>query len=706
MTDFLAELGTEEIPAGYLGPAAEFMSAFAARKLSELGIQHGAVRVLYTPRRLALSIEGLADRGPDRVDEARGPSYESAFDASGAPKGPAVGFARSKGLRPEDLEVRETPKGRYVFAVAHRPGEEMPGILRGVLASMVPSIPWPKSMRWGFGAPPFARPLRYVFAVFGSGLLDFGMPGVPQAKAVRGHPFMGGGGWVEIPSAGLQGYVDALRAAGVYADPAERKAALKSAVAGAVARLGGLFSDESLLDEVSNLLEYPGAGVGSFDRKYLGIPAAILEAAMIEHQRYFPVRTPRGALKPRFVAAVNRKDGARGILKGNERVLRARLEDASFFFREDRKRRLEDRIPGLAGVMYLKGGGSMLEKAERLARTAEKIGTMLSLGGAPILNVVRAARLCKADLLTEVVGEFPSLQGRIGRLYADFDGELPAVSAAIEEHYMPKAQGGALPESDEGRTLALADRMQTLADCFALGLRPSGSKDPFGLRRSALGAVRIALSFGRSLRLDEVLASAAAIAPGMKAGADAQRVAGECREFLRERIYQAWTDRGYPYDLVNAALSAGEFLDVWDFERRLETLVSMKDLEWWPELVELSERTYNITRDFADSAGPDPSLATEEAERMLFDAVAAGMPEIERLIDARSYAEAAEAFRSRLAGPVRVFFDKVFVNVDDAGVRANRLRLVKAAGSLFNSRVANLSLVVTGRRKETQGCQS
>ncbi len=698
MTDFLLELGTEEIPAGYIGPAIGFMASFFEERLARIKVAHAGIRRFSTPRRLAVAVAGLPDRGPDSVDEFRGPGFEAAFDSSGAPKPAAEGFAKSKGLKPGDLAVRDTPKGKYVFAIVTRPGAEMSVILAAAAAEMIPAIPWPKSMKWGGGAPPFARPLRYVFAKFGANPARVEVQGVEFSERIRLHPFMGGDRWASIADADAGEYARILREGFVYADRAERMEILRAAVVSAVERQGGVFRDEELLEEVVDLVEYPNAAVGSFDRAYLGVPAAVLEAAMTEHQRYFPVRTAGGRLKPRFVTALNRRDRTRQIVKGNERVLRARLNDASFFFAEDRKKSLESRVPGLAGVVYLKGGGSLLEKAGRLRLTAERIAGAAGLDGRTKEAVLRAASLCKADLLTEVVGEFPSLQGRMGGIYSGLDGEDKAVARAIEEHYMPRTQGADLPASGAGRVLALADRIQTLADCFALGLKPSGSRDPYGLRRSAIGIARIILDSGWRIGLGDALAFAAGQAPG--AGAESARIAAECGAFLRERIYQSYIDRGFPHDIVEAALGAGDFLDVADLEARISALMSVKGREWWPALVELSERTSNITKGFEDAEAPSGSLCVEKAEKDLFEALAADSFRILALIESGRYVEAAEAYQEAFGTKVHEFFEHVFVNVDDPGIRANRLRLVKAAGGLFNGRVANLSLVVTGRKTQ------
>jgi glycyl-tRNA synthetase beta chain len=695
MTDFLLELGTEEIPAGYIGPALVHMKEFAGRTLSEEAVSYGEIRTTATPRRLVLHVEGLPDRAPDREETFRGPSFEKAFDASGKPGKAAQAFARAKGVSPQALEVKETKKGRYVYALVKTPGRALPGILGSLVAGLVPSIPWPKSMRWNEEAPPFARPLRYVLAFFGKESVDLRIPGVPVRTEANAHPFIGPDRTVRISGADLRAYVEALREHFVFVDLEERREVLRGKIEAAMQAEGGAFTDEALLDEVTNLLEFPEIGVGAFAEEFLSLPGVLLEAAMMEHQRYFPVRLADGSLRPRFVTAVNRRDHLDTIVRGNERVLLARLWDARFFFKEDRKKRLEERVEGLSDVLYLKEAGSLAEKVNRLGRCAGFVAEKLGYGTNVREKAVRAARLCKADLLTEVVGEFPSLQGSVGTLYARLDGEDDEVAQAIDEHYMPRGLDAALPETDTGRALSLADKFQTLADCFALGLRPSGSKDPYALRRNALGILRILASAGKNVDLNEFIADAVSHAPRGK-DFDAVNVRNEIYKFVQERMNQQLLDEGFPHDLVRAVLLVKPY-DYVDARQRVRALMSVKDMDFWPDLVAVAERTRNITRDFSPQAMPEESLLAEEAEKALFRVLSDAQEGIRTLVNEKKYVEAARSFYESFSAPVHRFFDEVFVNVDDASLKDNRLRLVRYVSDLFHKGVADLSEIVTGR---------
>jgi glycyl-tRNA synthetase beta chain len=697
MTDFLLELGVEEIPAGYVEPALAFMDSFAQNRLHELHLAFSHVKTLATPRRLVLSLQGLPDMGPDTKDEFRGPAYAAAFDEKDEPRKAAMGFAKSKGLSPADLEVRQTPKGRYVYAVVQRPGRPTADLLAGLVVDMIPRIPWPKSMHWGAENLSFARPLRSIFARFGETTLDPEIKGVPFHDAVRGHPFLHGG-WVDVPTADLDNYVSLLKAHHVWVDHRERRAELEGRIRQAIEAQGGVFQDEDLLTEVTHLVEVPAAAVGSFSDEFLSLPAAVLEAAMMEHQRYFPVRTAEGRLLPRFVVTANRVDHLDVVVRGNERVLLARLWDARFFFNEDRKTTLAHRIEELAGVMYLKGGGTLADKTRRLEATVQHVAKCFSLDHSQVELAARAAKLSKCDLLTEMVGEFPSLQGTMGRIYAGLEGEDPAVAAAVEEHYMPRAQGTALPSTPLGQALSLADRIQTLADCFALGLRPSGSKDPYALRRCALGLLRI-VETREGFDLDGVLSFA--LRQALEAVNDKRfdEVHTDLKAFLRERIYQFCVDRGDPFDLVNAALHVG-FLDYGEFLRRLDALTALRDTPWWPGLVTLAERTFNITRGTDPACAVDPGLLAEDAEKALAAAWDDSREQVETALSAGDYAAAGKAYFQAFGEPVHRFFDEVFVNVDDEKLKANRHALLSRVSRLWNDRVANLAEVVTGRGEE------
>jgi len=693
MSTLLFELGTEELPAGYVQPALADMAERFRAAAQEGRLAPDRVRVTGTPRRLTLYVEGLPDAQKEEETLVQGPPAKVAFDAGGKATKAALGFARAQGVDVADLEVRDTERGRYCFARKREPGRPAAEVLPGILAEVARAVSFPKSMRWRGSDLRFARPVRTVVALLDDRVLDLEVFGVRAGRATRGHPFLAPGA-IALERADYAAYCDALRRAYVLADVEERKAALRAAVeerlrtiAGDAARL----EREDLLEEVALLVEWPLVVEGRFDEDFLEVPAPILEAAMVEHQRYFPVHRRDGSLAPRFLAAANRAEDASGLIReGNERVLRARLSDARFFWRADARATLADRVERLAQVQFLPGLGTYRDKVRRLEELVTRIAAEQGAPEGQVAHARRAALLCKSDLLTEMVGEFPSLQGTVGGLYARREGEPEPVARAIEEHYRPRAASDPLPASPEGRLLALADRLDSLAGGFALGLGPTGSQDPYALRRQALGAIRLVEAAGGA-RLDRLVGHALDVLAPEK---DRASVQADLEAFLRDRLYQLALDRGAPHDLVRAAMAAG-WHDVADLLERVRVLCDLASRPEWPALVTVVERTFNIGRN-AESSRMDESLLCEPEERRLWRVYAENEGEIRDLIAQRRYLDAALRYAAAFAEPVHVFFDRVFVNVEDARLRANRLALMRAINRLFRERIADLSEIVTG----------
>ena len=679
MSELLFEIGTEEIPAGYIQPALNALAEGAAKKLSALELVFDTIRTYGTPRRLTLAIGNLQSRQADSRQEHVGPSVKAGFDAEGKLTKAAIGFARSRGCQPEQLQVINTLKGDYLMVAEDVKGQETSTLLPLLLESLIRELVFPKSMRWADYTMTFARPIQWLLALYGGAVIPVVIEGVACGKNSRGHRFM-------APDAfevnGIDSYLSGLAERFVLVDPGQRKSkvvdevqrAVREVVAGTIGAQPVLH--EGLLDTVTNLVEYPCGICGRFDQKFLQLPEEALVTSMREHQKYFPVVGGDGKLLPYFVA-VNNTLVADQVLavNGHERVLRARLEDGLFFFNEDRKKPLADLCNDLHGIVFQNKLGTMEAKSERIT-------TLAALQAARIApevkeDVVRAAQLAKADLLTAMVGEFPSLQGIMGRVYALYDHEKPAVAQAIEEHYLPLRAGGELPKSLSGALVGIADRMDTLVGCFAIGEKPTGNKDSFGLRRQAIGLINIIRGLNISLSLRE---AATAALKGYAGVVDqGPEVIAEVLTFIRFRFENEQIASGLPQVLVEAATGVG-FDNLADCLARIEALDQIRGQESFRVLTGSFKRIRNIIKDNKETE-VNPDLLTEPAEQQLFTALAGVREKALPLIWDREY-RAALLEMLEMKGPVDRFFDEVMVMANDEAVRQNRLNLLTALGEL------------------------
>lgn len=689
----LFEIGCEEIPARFMPGALRRLEEAAAEGLRELRLEHGPVRALGTPRRLALLVEGVASRQGEKVEEVKGPSARAAFDASGAPTRAALGFARAQGVPVEALEVRDTPQGPYVFAVRREPGRPAAEVLGPWLASLIGAVPFPKSMRWSSRLR-FARPIRWIVALLDDQVIPLTVDGLVSSRASRGHRLLAPGE-VTIPHAGA--YVEALRQARVIVDQEERRSLIWEQVQRAAGSCGGRVEDNpELLEELTYLVEFPSALVGRFDPDYLDLPREVLVTSMEAHQRYFPVAGPGGGLLPHFIAVSNgpAEHGAT-IIKGNEKVLAARLADARFFFDEDRREPLEAFLPQLAQVVFQERLGTMKEKVERLEGLSGALADALGLGADQARWARRAARLAKADLVSKMVYEFPELQGIMGREYARASGEEGPVAEAIFEHMLPRFAGDRLPETPAGAVVALADRLDTLAGYFAVGLIPSGSQDPYALRRAAAGAVQIVLHHRWDLSLAPVLRDVlaryrAADGSPLFAAETVEKTAEEVLAFMRQRLRVLLMDEGCRHDVVDASLAV--FPDrpaaAAERARRLQEAI---DTPAMAEVVRVYQRVANLARQAEPGSRVDPAACAHPSERTLLDAVEGVAPRVEEAARRGRVAEALKILAG-LAPAVDGFFEDVLVMDPDPAVRRNRLALLAAVREVFD-RVADWSRV-------------
>ncbi len=677
MNELLFEIGTEEIPAGYIRPALHFMKSFADRRLADLGLAHGRITTVGTPRRLTLIVDELQEKQKDKKAEHTGPAYKAAYDTEGRPTKAAQGFARSRGVNVTDLQVVTTKKGEYLMVVEEIPGKTAEELLPDVLLDLLREIPFPKSMHWGARSSlAFARPLQWLLALYEGKVIDMEIEGVSGGDKTCGHRFM-------APEFFLvkngTDYLKELEKHFVIVDPLRRKELVVEEVEKAVLEKqatskglagGRALLDEGLLDTVTNLVEIPWGVCGEFDDKFLVLPREALVTSMREHQKYFPIIKDNGELLPFFVAVNNtRIRDPEMAANGHERVIRARLEDGLFFFNEDKKQRLEDRLDKLSGIVFQQKLGSMEAKSTRMAVLAGKLAELLDLAVKD--QAVRAARLAKADLLTEMVGEFPTLQGVIGSEYARLDGESEGVAVAIAEHYMPIRSGSELPQTLVGAIVGIADRLDTLVGCFAIGEKPTGNKDSFGLRRQAIGLINIIRGLDLSLSLTDMLSHALAGYDGVvevDAGVVVKIVA-----FIRLRFENELLVGDYEQDVIKAATSVG-FDDLQDCVFRIEALRNIRSREAFVVLSGSFKRIRNITKENMATEVRE-NLLVEQAEKELYEIVKRVRSDVQPLIDKQEYDKALEVLL-QMKQPVDLFFDQVMVMADDERIRVNRLNLL------------------------------
>jgi glycyl-tRNA synthetase beta chain len=691
--ELLLEIGTEELPSHFVTPALIELEERAARLLKAARLDHGTIKTVGTPRRLTLVVTGLADHQEPVATTVMGPSKAVGFDPEGRPTKAAIGFAAAQGVRVEDLEIRATPKGDYVFAVKREAGRKTPALLSDLLSDLVGSLPFPKAMRWNDSGARFARPVRWLLALYGGKPVRFQFAGLTAGNKTVGHRFLSSN--KPVPIKDFKSYMNWLEKAGVIVDPERRRAMIASQVeAIAKQKRGLLHRDPSLVEQAVFSVEMPEAIAGAFNPTYLALPKDVLVTAMKEHQGYFSLLARDGKLLPFFVAVANM--GGRHvqtIRTGNERVLAARLADAKFFFNEDRKTLLKDRVERLKGVTFHQKLGTLYQKVGRITALASKLADTISEGDLDTVEQCRrAATLCKADLVTGMVGEFPTLQGIMGREYALHDGERQEVADAIAEHYLPRIADDAIPPSLTGRVLSLADRLDTLASFFAVGLVPSGSQDPFALRRHAYAVIRIlvegelSLDLGWALEYAKGLLKDQGIVMEQKAQAELLRFFGE-----RLRYYCMDGDklRGDLVDAVLAQRQTGTF-DPRDVRARAQALQAFSVRAEFESLVVAFKRAENITKGRQDDS-VEPALFQEPVEKELHASLMAAEGTVPGFIERADYGSALDTLVV-LKAPVDAFFLGVMVMAEDESVRQNRLALLVRVRNLFR-RYADFSKV-------------
>ena len=671
----LLEIGAEEIPAGFVPKALASLEEMIRKEFATARLEAASIKTLGTPRRLTLVVEGLPAVQPDAEITAMGPSKKAAFDAEGKPTKAAEGFARGQGVSVDQLQVLATEKGEYLAVTKQEIGRPVHELLAEILPRLVANIPFKKSMRWADLDIRFARPIHWIVALFDGVVVPFSFCPIQSGNVSRGHRFMANS---TFPVRDFEHYLEECERHFVIVDQERRKDIIRKETHRIAKTTGGhLLPDEALLDEVTYLVEYPSAIMGTIPAEFLVVPKEVLITSMRSHQRYFSVVDEDGKLLPYFITIPNTlAEDPTVVVKGNERVLRARLSDARFFFDEDQKVTLESRVESLKNVVYQQKLGTSYEKMERFRALAEYLAEQLNPGVKA--QASRAAYLCKADLVSGMVGEFPEVQGIMGREYALHDGEEAAVANAIAEHYLPTQAGGELPPSDTGAFVSLADKLDTLCGCFGVGLIPTGAADPYALRRATIGMISIIMDKGYRLSLSDLLDRALQqLAPKLTRPQD--EVKRDLQEFFRGRLVNL-LGNAYPADVVDAVVSA-DFDDLADCAQRVRALDTFRQRDDFQPLTVAFKRVCNIVKEGVD-APVDPSLFKDEAEHTLYRVLQETKNAAQQKVEQHQYLEAL-ADIAGLKWAVDAFFDAVMVMAEDQAVRTNRLALLTAINRLF-----------------------
>lgn len=714
MEKLLFEIGTEEIPAKFMPGILKQLKELAAAKMQELRIPFEDITVYGTPRRMAFIAGGVAETQADVVVEAKGPSVKIAY-VSGAPSKAAQGFARGQGVDVKDLVVRDN----YVYAVKHLAGQPVVELLPGLLMDILTSLSFPKTMRWADYEFRFVRPIRWMVALFGDQIIPVEICGVKSGKFSMGHRFMqqslkaaaesqgllsaalskvgnkvysalaGVKGAVEIPSAG--DYKKVMYDNFVMVDQDERRALILQQIKDLAAQNGGEAEiNEDLLEEVNYLVEWPTALCGKFEEKFLSLPKECIITPMREHQRYFPVLDEDGNLLNKFITVRNGGSEHLDIVThGNERVLRARLSDAEFFFNEDRATKLEDRLEKLKTVSFQEGLGNMYDKSERLVKMAEMLRFSINT---PVdeEELRRCALLCKTDLVTGMVIEFTELQGVMGREYALLDGEKPEVATGIFEHYLPRFAGDALPATTIGRIVGIGDKLDNICATFSRGLAPTGSQDPYALRRQALGVINILLDANYHISLAKIIAGTLYLLDIKPE--ETGKLVPQIMEFFKQRLRNLLMDQGIRYDVIDAVFADKRNDDMVDLAVRCKALAAYVEVGNAEPLVQVSVRVSNLCKKIEKEVAISGALFKDESENKLHEVVAAVSKEIIPEIVLYDYAAVLKA-GEKVIEPVNTFFDNVMVMDEDENVKNNRLALLEEVRGIVNA-VGDLSLLV------------
>lgn len=691
MSELLIEIGCEEIPAGYIVPALEAFKASILKALSASRIDHGEAKIMGTPRRLVLMVEDVAQMQKAQNSTITGPPEKVAFDSDGKPTIAAEKFAAKAGVPINEVQVTETPKGRYLTAVIEEKCESAVSILENMLEKQILAIPFPKQMRWGDLSISFARPIISLLGLLGDKILEFKVGNIKSSPQIFGHQFMFPSKF-KVESA--EQYLDVAHSAGIIPEIEKRKQELINGIEACAKEKGAqILQDDELVDIVTNLVEIPYPVVGAFDEEFLEVPDEVLITAMREHQKYFALVDDQNRLKPMFIAVNNTKAKDMTLVaKGHEKVLRARLSDAKFFYETDLESTLDQFADKLKKVTFQEKLGTVYEKTVRIGELSGFLARESAYDAKPALleNVKRASAICKADLVSQVVIEFTKLQGVIGRAYALKAGENEDVAHAIEQHYRPVYSGGQLPENPTACLVAIADKMDTICGCFSVGLIPTGGADPYALRRQGIGIIQIMMDQKLTISLNRVIEKG--LEPFEAEAKKRLTIAGQIMEFLKNRMVNILTDAQFSKEAVNAALRAS-FDNIPDVVSRVKAIDTLKQQPDFEPLAITFKRVENIVKKAGENqaSSVDESLFEDPSETELFNAVSAVGREVGDLVSQQNY-DAALTHMATLRPTVDRFFDDVMVMAEDEKIKQNRIALLATVSGMFKN-IADFSKI-------------
>lgn len=684
MNKYLLEIGVEELPARLVEMAISQLRQKTEKLLADSLINFEKLDIYATPRRLSLIIDGVELFQKDINTEAKGPSKKISFDSEGNPTKPLLGFINAQGINVEDIIVKDFKGEDYVYANIHKKGDSFENIIKENIAELIKSINFPKSMKWGGKNIKFARPIRWIVSILNSEVIKFDFEGIPVSNITRGHRFLGKSS-VEIDS--VDNYEKILKDNFVILKQDDRKEIIKYGSNKLARSLGGeIHEDEDLLEELTYIVEYPNPIMGRIKDEYLELPKEVITTPMRDHLRFMPVYSAKGDLLPYFITIRNGNDDYKDIvIAGNEKVLEARLEDAKFFYKDDISKPLEDYVDSLKGVMFQDKLGTMYDKSKRIGKLSEKIGEYLEVANETVESLKRASQLSKADLTTKLVQEFTELQGKMGSIYAEKSNESEIVCQAIFEQYLPRYSHDSLPKSTTGSILAIADKLDTIVGMFSIGLIPTGSQDPFGLRRSAIGIINIIESNKWKLSIEELIDySMYVYVEERELVFDYNNLKKEILEFFRGRVKTMLQEKNIRYDIIDAVINLNESNIVTIFDK--STILNEYFKVDRDDLIDAFLRVHNISKKFTEKAF-SKELLTEKEELKLHDVMSDVLPIVTENIKSGNYSSALDGL-TELISPINDFFDNIMVLVEDEAIKNNRLTMIKeiddVVGEIFD----------------------
>lgn len=698
MNNVVLEIGTEEIPAQYMENSLKDLNRLAKKYLEESRIKYKEIKVYGTPRRLILFIFHIKEKQEDIFQKNKGPAYSIAYNKNSQPQQPALKFAQSQGVNVKDLIVEDTKKGKYIFAPKSIIGQPTIDLLSQIFPKIIKGMQFPKSMRWGEKSLRFIRPIRWILALYGKEIIKFNIDGLDSENITYGHGLLAP---QKIKISSIQEYFKKLEKSYVIIDPKIRESIVNTGIEQIIKEIDGKkMINEKLLKEIIYLVEYPNAILGKFDKKYLELPKDVLIEVLRKHQKYFPVFKNKDELLPLFIVIINNsKKYASKIIEGNENVLKARLEDAKFFYQEDQKIPLEKRVDKLKNVIFQEKLGSLFDKTKRLELLCNYIADGLRVEQKVKKDLLRSAHLCKADLVTEMVKEFPELQGIMGKEYAILSGERKEVAEAIFEHYLPRFSGDNLPLTKCGMILGIADKVDTIIGCFLMGLTPTGSQDPYGLRRQSRGKIAIILKNNLEISLKDIIQKSLSLykeSISVELKIDENKIVFQILSFLKQRVKNIFLEDRIRYDIIDAVLAVDSDGDAVDIKNRINAIEELYNQPIFRKILSSSNRVLNLSKNNEENE-IDQSLLKEKAELNLYHSYEIIYPQINEFIFNKEYKKVFKLLGD-LCEPVDEFFNQVLVMDKDNNIRKNRIALIKKIGILFNQ-VADLSKIVSTKER-------